>query len=169
LLRPAAPIAAVALCALSAAGCGGGGEPTARVQAARAKADPERKVIAGWADTLRRSDVEGATRYFGVPLIIEQGGNAIRLRSLEEVRTFNASLPCGARLTGISRAGGYVIGTFRLGERPGKRCDGPGNLARVAIVVRGGKIREWRQIPELVTPEAPPADAETSGLPRRAA
>lgn len=160
--RRAAPIAVVALCALAVAGCGGGGEPTARVQAARAKADPDRRVIAGWADTLRRSDVEGATGYFGVPLIIEQGGDAVRLRSREQVRTFNASLPCGARLTGVARTGGYLVGTFVLGERPGRRCDAPGNVARVAIVVKAGKIREWRQIPELGTPEAPPADAETS-------
>ena len=149
-------------CAL-AAGCGGSGEPTARVgQAEQEKADSARAVIAGWADTLRRSDVEGATRYFGLPAIIEQGGDTYELASRRDVRTFNARLPCGARLTSVTRAHGYMIGTFRLGERPGKTCDAPGQIAKVALIVKAGKIREWRQIPNLVAPEAPQADAETA-------
>jgi hypothetical protein len=122
----------------------------------------DRALVARWADTLRRSDVEGATRLFGVPLIVEQGGEAQRLRSVAEVRRFNASLPCGARLTEATRHGGYLIAAFRLAERPGKRCDAPGETATVALIVKGGRIREWRHIPELAAPGAPPADAESS-------
>ena len=82
-----------------------------------------------------------------------QGASA-RLRSRGEVRTFNGSLPCGARLLSVRDAGPYVVGTFRLTERPGKRCDAPGETARVAFLLKGDRFAEWRQLP--APGEAPP-------------
>lgn len=117
----------------------------------RDDAQRARPVIQGWSDALRRSDVERAIGYFALPSVVQQG-SAFKLTTRGQVRIFNAGLPCGARLQGVERSGRYVVGTFKLTERPGKTCDGPGNLARVAFIVRDGKIGEWRQ---LAAPEAP--------------
>src|SRR5215813_11556205 len=39
-------------------------------------------------------------------------------------------------------------GTFTLTERPGKKCDGPGNLAEVAFLIRGHHIQQWVRAPD---------------------
>lgn len=128
--------------------------PPARTgTATRADAARARPVIKGWSDALRRSDVERAIDYFALPSVVAQGA-AVKLTTRSQLRTFFGGLPCGARLQGVERAGRYVVGTFRLAERPGQTCDGPGDLARVAFVIRSGKIGEWRQ---LIT-EPQPAD-----------
>lgn len=150
---------AVGLLALTA--CGGGGDaprPAAKTPAAppRATPDPQptardaerlRPVIAAWADAVRRGDVDRAARSFALPAIVSQG-RAYRLRSAEQVRAFNASLPCGARLVYVQQNGRYVVGTFRLVDRAGSKCDAPGALARVAFVFRGRRFSEWRQVPD---------------------
>ena len=139
---------------LALAGCGQSDpQPASRTDAERA-----RPVIKAWSDALRRSDVDRAIGYFALPSLIAQGP-AFKLTTRAQVRIFNAGLPCGAKLEGVEQAGRYVVGTFRLTERPGQTCDGPGNLARVAFVIRGGKINEWRQ---LTAPETPdPSLSET--------
>lgn len=114
--------------------------------APRGDAGRLRPVIAGWADALRRSDVELAITYFDLPAVVAQG-RAFRLTTRAELRIFNAGLPCGARLRGVRRDGRYVVGTFVLTERPGQTCDAPGSSARVAFLIRGRKIVEWRQVP----------------------
>lgn len=126
------------------AGCGGEtDEPRAAVQ--QSAAERARPVIKAWSDALRGSDVERAIGYFAVPAIVAQG-TAVKLTTRAQVRIFNAGLPCGARLQGVEQSGRYVVGSFKLTERPGMTCDGPGNLARVAFVIRKGKIAEWRQL-----------------------
>lgn len=136
--------ALVLLCAGLAAACGGEEKKETDVERARA-------VITGWSDALRGSDVEKATRFFTVPLVVSQGAPT-RLTSRARVRLFNASLPCGSKVTGVERREGYFVATFVLTERPGQRCDGPGNQARVAFKLSGRRIREWRQLLEQVSP-----------------
>ncbi len=151
------------------AGCGNSqGQPAASpperragpaaAPAPRGDAERARPVIEGWSDALRRSDVDRAIGYFALPSVIAQG-SAFKLTTRAQIRIFNAGLPCGAALQGVEQAGRYVVGTFKLTERPGQTCDGPGNLARVAFIIRGGKIGEWRQ---LSAPQAPdPSLSET--------
>jgi len=111
-------------------------------------------VITGWSDALRRSDVEKATGFFTVPLVVSQG-RAARLGTRAQVRLFNSSLPCGSKVTGVEREEDYFVASFVLTERPGQRCDGPGNTARVAFKLSGDRIREWRQLIE----QAPETEA----------
>ena len=106
------------------------------------------RVIRGWTDAQRASDVDRATSYFAVPAVVENGTAPERLPSRAAVRAFNAALPCGAVLLRTSAATqpGFTVATFRLVDRPGQRCDGTGNQARTAFGVRAGKIREWVRI-----------------------
>ena len=150
------------LSVLVAAGCGGGGGEKAATPtpSPSAEASPgaggggggggvaqAERVITGWSDALRRSDVEKATGFFTVPLVVSQGQTA-RLTTRSQVRIFNTGLPCGSKVTGVEREEDYFVASFVLTERPGQRCDGPGNSARVAFKLSGGKIREWRQLIE---------------------
>lgn len=155
------------LCAVVfVAGCGGGGDeekaatptPTPGASAQPGSGGPgvarAEQVITGWSEALRRSDVEAATGFFTVPLVISQGRTA-RLTTRGQVRIFNTGLPCGSKVTGVVREEDYFVASFVLTERPGQRCDGPGNSARVAFKLSGEKIREWRQLIE----EAPETEA----------
>jgi hypothetical protein len=63
-------------------------------------------------------------------------------------RTFNRLLPCGAELLRTERRGRYTVGVFRLVERRGADCDGPGAVVETAFVIRGGLIAEWRRLPD---------------------
>ena len=150
--------------ALAAAGCGGGsdrrvstptgstgGQSTAppptfpALEETGRPADPAAvRVIRGWTDAQRASDVDRATSYFSVPALVENGV-AEQLVSRAAVRAFNASLPCGAVLlrTSASARRGFTVATFRLVNRPGQSCDGTGNQARTAFEVHAGKIRAW--------------------------
>ena len=149
-----------------AAGCGGsgaksssagttGGANTAPAQPSGPileetgrPADPAAvRVIRGWTDAQRASDVDRATSYFALPALVENG-TAEQLGSRAAVRAFNAGLPCGAVLLRTSAATqpGFTVATFRLVERPGQRCDGTGNQARTAFGVRAGKIQAWVRI-----------------------
>jgi len=154
----------VLIAAASIASCGGGdsdepkrsparssgsagAETTPRTRPPAADAAAVR-VIKGWTDTLRRGDVAGASRYFAVPSIVQNGTDAIRLRTREEVEFFNRTLPCGAVLVRTERLGSYTVATFRLTERPGAgTCgEGTGDEAEVAFSVRGGHIVQWRRL-----------------------
>jgi hypothetical protein len=138
--------------ALVAAGCGGdsGTTPDAPATATvPGGADPgDVAVIKGWVDTLRRGDVEGAAGYFAIPSVAENGGALLRIRSEEDARLFNESLPCGARLVRARTQGRFTTATFRLTERPGPGVCGPGTgqRAQTAFVVRDGRIAEWRRV-----------------------
>ena len=113
----------------------------------RAEARRQRPVIAGWARALRRGDEQAAARYFALPALINQA-SPMRLRSRREARAFNAGLPCGARLTAVAPAGPYVVATFRLTRRPDNVCDAPGDTIRVGLIIRAGRFREFRQVPD---------------------
>src|SRR2546421_2116942 len=171
--------------AVLAAGCGGGGpkstsagttggaktapaQPSGPVleETGRAAEPGAVRVIRGWTDAQRASDVDRATSYFAVPAVVENGTAPERLPSRAAVRAFNAALPCGAVLLRTSAATqpGFTVATFRLVDRPGQRCDGTGNQARTAFGVRAGKIRAWVRISD--RPQSGGSPAPQPGAPQ---
>jgi hypothetical protein len=163
-MRPTLPAAAIAL-TLAACGGGGGDEdrlslttPGAKEERARPP-DPVReldqadvRIVREWADTLRRGDVSGAARYFALPSMVANGTAPITLETRAEVRFFNRTLPCGAKVIGTeTAANGFFIATFRLTERPGPgSCgSGTGQTARAAFRVRDDLITDWLRVQDI--------------------
>ena len=106
----------------------------------------ERAVVRGWADALRRGDVERASSYWRVPAIAANGTQPFRLVTRRAIRHFNEGLTCGARLESVERDKTYVLATFRLTnrrDRPGACAQGVGNRARTLFLLRGGRIVQW--------------------------
>ena len=106
-----------------------------------------RPVLEGWARAVREGNPDRAARFFAVPAIVAQSV-PMELQTREQVRKFNDELPCGARLLEVQHDGRYVVGTFRLTERPGRACTSAGQLVRVAFVIRQRHFTEWRQVPD---------------------
>jgi ketosteroid isomerase-like protein/predicted small lipoprotein YifL len=121
-----------------------------------------RPVLEGWAAAVRQGDPDRAARYFAVPAIVAQS-MTVELQTREQVRKFNDELPCGAKLLEVQHDGRYVVGTFRLTERPGHTCATEGQLVRVAFVIRARHFTEWRQVPD--QPGAPPGPDEPEEAP----
>ena len=122
---------------------GGGAKKKARTGPVTAA---EKAVIRGWADALRRGDVERAIAYWRTPAIAANGSQPFKLLTRRAVRQFNDGLACGARLESVERDQGYVLATFRLTERKGASVScgsGVGNRARTLFLLRGGKIVQW--------------------------
>jgi hypothetical protein len=139
--------------------------PTATATAAKRKpaAAADVAVIRGWTDELRRGHIEKASRYFAIPSVVSNGTPPIRLTSRSDVRFFNRTLPCGAKLVRAEDTGAFVLATFRLTERPGPgRCGASavGHKAYTAFLIRRHKIVQWRRVlpPE---PETTPAGPES--------
>jgi hypothetical protein len=118
--------------------------PSARPRAVTAR---ERAIVKGWTDALRHGDVDRAVSYWAVPATVANP-QPVRLLTRRAVRFFNSSLPCGAKLLSVKRDANYVLATFRLVNRPGKKCDAPGVRARTAFLLRGGKIVQWIRAPD---------------------
>jgi hypothetical protein len=141
-------LALIALLALH--GCGGGDSSTSSGSSTTAgDANPaDVKVIDGWVTSLRHGDVDAAADYFAIPSVAENGPILVRIRSVDDARRFNESLPCGARLIRAESAGRFTTATFRLTERPGPGSCGPGtgSLAKTSFVIRDGKIAQWRRV-----------------------
>jgi hypothetical protein len=167
------PACAAALAA-AACGCGGGGgddddrlklttpgTAEERAKPAEEKVDPAAvRVVRGWADSLRRGDVRGAARYFALPSVVSNGTAPIKLETRAEVRFFNRTLPCGAKVIETEpAANGFFIATFRLTERPGRgRCgSGTGATARTAFRVRDEHITDWLRVADVETAPASPS------------
>jgi predicted small lipoprotein YifL len=121
-----------------------------------------RPVLEGWAQAVREGNPDRAARYFAVPAIVAQS-MTVELQTREQVRKFNDELPCGAKLLEVQHDGRYVVGTFRLTERPGRACASAGQLVRVAFVIRQRHFTEWRQVPD--QPGAPPGPDEPEDAP----
>jgi hypothetical protein len=172
-------IAPVVLVVLVFAGCGGGGDKPDRLSLTTPKSPPpdatatptgssspshrgpvtarEKRIVKGWTDALRHGDVERAVSFWAVPATVANP-QPVRLLTRRAVRFFNSSLPCGAKLLSVKRDADYILATFVLTNRPGKHCDAPGNRARTAFLLRGGKIVQWLRAPD---PD-PPSSSETS-------
>ena len=120
----------------------------------------ERRIVRGWSDALRRGHVAAAARYFSVPALAVNPAPAF-LATAADVESFNRELPCGAKLVKMRRSAepAFVVGIFRLTERPGSGdCGtGTGNLAAVAFRIYRGHITSWiRADSELATPTPTP-------------
>jgi len=145
----------IALVLVLAGGAGCGSDNT--FAGKRTPASEPERVIRAWADTLRRGDVTAAARFFAVPSVVANGTPPVVLSTRAEVRAFNSSLPCGARLLRTSSSGRFTTAVFRLTERPGPgRCGtGTGQTARTTFVIRDGKIDEWRRVADTPQPTGP--------------
>src|SRR5215208_3524064 len=139
----------LALIALSACGGGNSTSTTESTTTIGGSADPaDVEVIDGWVTSLRHGDVDAAADYFAIPSVAENGPILVRIRSVDDARQFNESLPCGARLIRADSAGEFTTATFRLTERPGPGLCGPGTggVAKTSFVIRDGKIAQWRRV-----------------------
>ena len=125
-------------------------------------ADPAAaRVVRGWTDAQRASDIERASSYFALPSVVQNGTPPRQLRTRADVRTFNSSLPCGARVLKVYAFERFTVVSFRLTNRPGARCDGVGHQAATAFLVRGGKIAAWLRIADRPAgPREPPARSD---------
>lgn len=152
--------------ALTLGACGGGGGAVERETDAQPPAtttpshvdSAEARVVRAWADALRRGHVAAAAAYFALPAVVANGSPPLHLSTRATVRSFNRSLPCGARLVATEPTPhGFLVATFRLTERPGAgECgSGTGHLARVAIRVRDGHIAYWLRIESMPRPTRP--------------
>jgi len=154
-----------------------GAEPLPEVAQARRKAAQEarairrglerpRPVLEGWGEAVARNEDGRAARYFTLPAVVSLDG-AQTLETAGQVEAFNAGLPCGVDLLHVQLDDGFVIGTFKLTERPEHECDAPGDLIRIAFVLHDRKIAEWRQVEETVDPAATPEPEPTPVAPDR--
>ena len=116
-----------------------------------------RDSIRGWADALRTGREERAVGYFALPSFVSNGTKPIKLTSRDDVRFFNRTLPCGAKLLHAEDTGRFIVATFRLTERPGPgRCGtGVGGEASTAFAIRNRRIVQWRRVVEPAPGEAP--------------
>ena len=125
---------AAILLAVSALTACGGSAPRSPEAVARA-----------WSAALNHADNEAAARLFAPSAEIVQTGELV-LRTHTDAVNWNASLPCGGRITKVERRGAHeVLVVFRLQDRPGHRCDAPGQDAAAVFRVEDGKIVLWHQ------------------------
>ncbi len=106
----------------------------------------DERVIRGWNDAVNAGDFDRAADYFEARAIVEQQVE-IRLETHDDAEAFSRSLPCRAEVTDVDREKGSSLAAFRLLEGRDGECT-EGGVARVRFVIRDGKIREWRQLPE---------------------
>jgi hypothetical protein len=157
--RPAVRSIVGVIAALALGGCGGGARGAAAPAggpAAAGSTPPATEnaraavaVIRAWSQALARGDVAAATAYFAIPSQVQIAPQApmVTVRSETDARAVNMALPCGAQLLDSRPVDRYIDALFRLGRRPGADCGtGVGGTARVAFVIRGGKIAVWRRI-----------------------
>ena len=118
-------------------------------------ANPARaKVIQAWSAAMRAGDIAAANALWASPAKVQNGTPVLTLETRAAIGIFNGSLPCGSVVTSTGGApGGFTIATFRLTDRRGSKCDGAGNTARTAILVRDDRIVEWYRLPD--DPDAP--------------
>jgi hypothetical protein len=147
--RAAGALLVLALLALSACGGGSSTSATSTTSTIAGNANAaDVKVIDGWVTALRHGNVDAASKYFAIPSTAQNGTILAHIRSLDDARRFNESLPCGARLVRAATQGQFTTATFRLTERPGPGTCGPGagSTAKTSFVIHDAKIVEWRRV-----------------------
>jgi len=103
-------------------------------------------IVRAWSRALNANDNQAAAALFARGARVIQPGVDVRLTPRVAV-AFNASLPCGGRIIRLQRKSDHVTATFLLTERPGHKCDAPGQKAAALFVVRRGLIVRWQQVP----------------------
>jgi limonene-1,2-epoxide hydrolase len=106
------------------------------------------QVVRAWSAALNAGDDAKAASYFAPNARVIQGNLVAVLRTRRSAIAFNASLPCSGRIVATTVRNHLVTATFVLGQRPGHRCDGPGQTAFAAMRIANGKITLWHQLPE---------------------
>ena len=145
-----------------AAGCGGSSHHAARHPAPSRRPAPAHRyapthaasprlvaIVRAWSGALRGGHVRKASSYFGLPVLVQNGGDPLKLTTRAQVRAFNASLPCGARVKSSIAGSRYTVVTFVLTERKGSGSgcgSGTGQLAATAFAFRKRRIIEWRRV-----------------------
>ncbi len=109
------------------------------------------QVARAWSAALNAGDDAKAASYFAPNARIIQGSLVAILRTRRSAVVFNASLPCSGKIVATTVRNHLVTATFVLGQRPGHRCDGPGQKAYAAMRITNGKITLWHQLPGPVT------------------
>jgi limonene-1,2-epoxide hydrolase len=112
-------------------------------------------VVRAWSQELNSGDNEGAAKLFAPGAKVVQAGTTIRLNTHAEAVAWNTALPCSGRLVSIKTTGEVTRATFVLGDRPKKKCDGPGQQATAIFRVRNGKILLWHQTSSEPAPVGP--------------
>jgi hypothetical protein len=108
---------------------------------------PPAAIVRAWSQALNTNDNEAAAELFAPGARVVQPGVDARLTP-ELAVAFNASLPCGGKIVGLTRNGNRVTAVFLLVERPKHRCDAPGQKAAAVFTIsKRGLISRWQQIP----------------------
>ena len=105
------------------------------------------RVVRAWSAALNAGDDAKAASYFAPNARVIQGSLVALLRTRKSAVVFNASLPCSGRIVATTVRNHLVTAKFVLGQRPGHRCDGPGQTAYAALRITNGKITLWHQLP----------------------
>ncbi len=112
------------------------------------KADPAATVVVQrWLKALSDGDIPAAADTFAPNALVQNLRPPVRLRTRALRIAFNETFPCGAELSTASTVKGYLVVTYRLTDRKGSKCDGPGGSAAGTIKVAGGKMTEWYRLP----------------------
>src|SRR4051812_43583193 len=136
---------AAAVCALVLAGAA----PVA-AGAAVGKTTPAqmRTIVREWSKHLNSGQNRALAQLFSTPAIVVQGGNAYRLVNAAQVALYFEGLPCSGKVVSVTIQGRFATAVFVLGnDRPGRRCDAPGQQAAAKFEIVKGKIRLWQQVP----------------------
>jgi len=117
-------------------------------------------VARAWSAALDRSDNADAAKLFAPYAEIVQNRELV-LRTQADAIAWNAALPCGGRITRVVHEArdDQVLVVFELEERPGHRCDAPGQDAAAVFQVAHGKIVLWHQTLPPGEAPAPPGGA----------
>jgi limonene-1,2-epoxide hydrolase len=111
------------------------------------KAQTPEQVARAWSAALNRSDDHAAGALFAPGARVVQSG-VRTLPGNKAAADWNAQLPCGGKILSVQQQGPQeVLVVFRLKERPGHVCDGPGQTAAAVFDVVGGRITLWHQVP----------------------
>ena len=113
----------------------------------RAVQNPDVRVVRAWSAALNAGDDAKAAGYFALNARVIQGPLVAILRTRSSAVVFNASLPCSGKIVAVTVVQHLVTAAFVLGQRPGHRCDGPGQKAFAAFRIRNGRIVLWHQLP----------------------
>lgn len=114
-------------------------------------ADPEQlKVVRRWLAALTNADIEAAADTFADGAVVQNLTAPLKLEDRAARITFNRSFPCGAEASAASSVKGYLIVVYRLTDRKGSGCDGPGGSAASTIKVANGRMTEWYRLPDPV-------------------
>jgi limonene-1,2-epoxide hydrolase len=109
--------------------------------------NPDVRIVRAWSAALNAGDDARAAGYFAPNARVIQGSLVAVLRTRRSAVVFNASLPCSGKIVAVTVAQHLVTAAFVLGQRPGHRCDGPGQRAFAAFRIRNGRIILWHQLP----------------------